>query len=379
MIIQSLLDTDFYKLMQQQFVFHQFPKTEVTYEFKCRNNIELSFLKYKIIKEINDLCSIKFKKDEIQYLRETYFFKEDFLDYLKNFQLNPKQINIGKNPLSLVITGLWVETILFETPILAIISQLYKPKTRDGLIEFKGHTNLFNKIQLIKDENIHFADFGTRRRYNRCWHDIVIKELKNMISDQFIGTSNIYFARKYDLDLIGTIAHEILQAGQALAPSLQESQTFILEKWLDEYKRKLSIALTDVINMDCFLRDFNINLTHKYQGCRQDSGDPFTWGEKLISHYQKLNIDPKQKYAVFSDGLTFPLMIKINNHFKDRIKCLFGIGTNLTNDVGINPLQIVIKMTKCNGKPVAKISDTPGKGMCEDSNHLKKLREVFGL
>lgn len=376
MIINSLLDTDIYKFFMHQAVYHQFPDVEVEYEFKCRNNIDLSPYAEQIKDEINHWCSLSFKENEIIYLNSLGLFKEDFLRYLIKYKPFPLRTQIKTNPFELTIKGFWSNSILFETPILAIISEIYMAK---GRANFKGNTRLGDKINLIKHENIKFADFGTRRRYSFDWHSEVIDELKKELPDQFIGTSNPLFAMKYNLKPIGTMAHEILQSGQSLAPSLKESQSFVLLKWLEEYKDKLGIALTDVINMNCFLKDFSPFLARAYQGCRQDSGDPFIWGDKLISHYEKLGIDPKEKTAVFSDGLTFPKAVEINNYFKDRINCVFGIGTNLTNDVGIDPLQIVIKMTSCNGKPVAKISDSPGKGMCRDNGHLRKLEEAFGI
>lgn len=377
-IITSLLDTDFYSFTQQQFIFHQFPDTEVEYEFKCRTpGVDLSPYAEQIRQEINHLCSITFTKKEIIYLRSLNIFKENYLSFLEKIKLSPHEIILEIHPFNLKIEGSWLETILFETPILAIISEVC---LRNGIANFKGNTRLGDKINLIKHENIKFIDFGTRRRFSFDWHAGVINELKNELPNQFIGTSNVYFAMKYKLAPKGTHSHQILQAGQSLAPSLKESQTYMLKKWLDEYNGKLGIALTDVISMDAFLEDFKTNyLGLSYSGCRHDSGDPFIWGEKLIMFYKRWGIDPKSRTAVFSDGLTFPRMIKINNQFKDRISCVFGIGTNLTNDVGIEPLRIVIKMTKCNGKPVAKISDTPEKGMCRNREHLKKLKEAFKI
>lgn len=376
-IITSLLDTDYYKFTQMQFVYHQFPDAEVEYTFKCRTpNVDLSPFAETILEEIYSLCCLTVKNEEIEYLRSLDLFKDDYLNALWDFRFTYEHIEMTRDPFTLKIKGTWFHTILFETPILAIISEIYSTSTK---LKFKGYSKLGNKIGLMQYKDIKFADFGTRRRHSFAWQDALLDRIKIDLSNNLIGTSNMFFAMEYNLQPIGTMAHEALQAGQVLAPSIRESQRFILEKWLEEYKGKLGIALTDIIGMDAFLRDFDCDLAIRYQGCRQDSGNPFVWGDKLINHYEKLGIDPKIKTAVFSDGLTFEKAIEINDVFKDRIKCVFGIGTNLTNDVGIKPLQIVIKMTKCNGKPVAKISDSPGKGMCEDQDYLRKLKWIFDV
>jgi len=374
MIINTLLDTDFYKFTQQQFVYHQFPDVEVEYKFICRDDVDLSNLYLLIKKEIDHLCDLKFEKYQIEYLESLGYFKPDYLKYLESFQLNKNHIRITKNPFTITIKGNWTETILFETPVLAIISELY---CINRTTSFNGFTKLSEKIELIKNEDIKFADFGTRRRYGSHWQLTVLEELINEVPNQFVGTSNVEFSRKLNMEPIGTMAHEILQSGQSLSPNLEYFQEFIMQLWLEEYNGELGIVLTDVINMDSFLYDFYEQLVEKYQGCRQDSGDPFEWGDKLLTHYYNNDIDPKEKIAVFSDGLDFGKMIQINNYFKNSINCLFGIGTNLTNDVGVKPLNIVIKMIKCNDKPVAKISDSPGKEICIDEKFLKKLKEIF--
>lgn len=391
LIINSLLDTDYYKLTMMQAVFHQFPYTIVEYEFKCRTpGVDLSTYAEQIKEEIDHLGELIFKTDEINYLSSQGIFQNDFLSYLKTFKLVPWFVKIKTDPFELRIKGLWLHTILFETPILAIISEIYcKKKLKIDQLLSPDKPGSYGNSMLkhnywrtlkLKDGNIKFADFGTRRRYSKEWQSKVIKWFFENSPNNFVGTSNVHFAKEYNLKSIGTMAHEWLQSGQSLTPNgLETSQKYTLIKWLDEYNGKLGIALTDVINMDCFLKDFVLSFAEAYQGCRQDSGDPFIWGNQLIAHYQNLDIDPMTKTAVFSDGLTFDKMILINDCFKDRINCMFGIGTNLTNDVGIEPLQIVIKMVSCDGKPVAKISDSPGKGMCRDKNYLKKLKKAYNL
>ena len=221
------------------------------------------------------------------------------------------------------------------------------------------------------------ADYGTRRRFSRAWHDEVIRTLKADMATHFVGTSNVKCAYDYGLTPLGTMAHEYLQACQAVGPRLRDSQAFAFNMWAREYRGDLGIALSDVCGMDAFLRDFDLFFCKLFDGVRHDSGDPFDWGEKLIAHYQKMRIDPHTKTMVFSDSLNVPLAIRLYEYFKGRVQTSFGIGTNLTNDLGYEPLQIVIKMTRCNGQPVAKISDEPSKTMDYDPSYVAYLREVF--
>jgi nicotinate phosphoribosyltransferase len=187
------------------------------------------------------------------------------------------------------------------------------------------------------------------------------------------------YAARHGLTPLGTMAHEYLQACQALGPRLRDSQTFGFETWAREYRGDLGIALSDVYGMDAFLRDFDLYFCKLFDGARHDSGDPFAWGERMIRHYEQNRVDPLSKTLIFSDALTFPLIIELFKRFKDRAKLAFGIGTNLTNDLGYTPLQIVIKMVRCNGQPVAKLSDTPGKDMCDDQHYVQYLRQVFEI
>ncbi len=410
-IITSLLDTDYYKFSQMQFVFHRFPDVEVEYTFKCRNRVDLLTIAWRIEEEIKALCGLKFASDEIEFQRQQGVFEEDYLEFLKDFRLDYNRIDmpIGRE-FELRIKGKWLDTILFETPILAIISELYSRSVVDlsNRDVMEGDSPLFiYGDRFLRDlgaclgkTEIAFADFGTRRRFSRAWQSFLLERIEQLSSSywplpwledegsipvlqerlfNFTGTSNVMFAKRYNIKPVGTQAHEIFAAGQRLAPSLRQSQKFILQQWLDEYKGKLGIALTDIIGMDAFLRDFDYNLASAYQGCRHDSGDPCVWGSKLIAHYKKLDIDPMSKTAVFSDGLTFDSMVSIHRHFKGRINVVFGIGTNLTNNVGIIPANIVIKLTEVNGQPVAKISDSPGKGMCEDEAYVERLKKTFGV
>ncbi len=385
MIIQSLLDTDLYKFTMMQVVLHQFPQSQVEYRFKCRDEgIDLKPYAEEIKAEISKLCSLRFNQDELQYLKRLRFIKDDFVEFLRLFQLNNNYIKVSvEDELEIVIQGPWLHTILFEVPVLAIVNQIFFAANAVNPDYTEGERRLYDKIDLIKihkdSSGFLMSDFGTRRRFSRDWQERVVTILQDKLEANLAGTSNVYLAKKLELTPIGTMAHEFLQAAQALGPRLLDSQKFALESWAQEYRGDLGIALSDVVGFDAFLRDFDLYFAKLFDGARQDSGDPFQWGEKLISHYQSMHIDPKTKRMVFSDGLDIPLALKIYDRFSKRCNVGFGVGTNLTNDLGYTPLQIVIKMTRCNGQPVAKLSDSPGKLMCKDEGYLTYLKSVFKI
>lgn len=303
------------------------------------------------------------------------------------FQLNRSYIRVRERDgqLKITVEGPWVSTILFEVPVLAIVSELYTkngPKVEaEWLLE--GRERLKNKFSMLnaglhRDSSFKFADFGTRRRASRNFHEEIVLGCA-MEADRrecFVGTSNVDLARRYNLRPIGTMAHEWIQAHQQLGPRLIDSQSVALQTWANEYRGELGIALSDCLGFRKFLRDFDRYFGLLFDGCRHDSGDPVRWAENLIAHYESLRINPKTKSAVFSDGLNFELAIDLYRRFSNHINVSFGIGTYLTNDCGFIAPQIVIKMVECNGKPVAKISDSAGKGMCEDDGFLEYLRSV---
>jgi len=381
MIIDSLLDTDFYKLTMQQCVFHSFTDVKVEYTFKCRNLPSSIFLPYKdeIEKEIDDLCKLRFYDDELAYLKKFPFFKEGYLEFLRIFNLNRSFVKVfeKEGKFNIKIAGTWLNTILFETPVLAIVCQLY---SRDNGNISEGQKRLAEKAYALQsyDKPFQFVDFGTRRRYSVEWQQHVISFLKNSLPQNFIGTSNVMFAKKHHIKPIGTMAHEYIQAMQSLV-RLSDSQKHAFQKWAEEYRGRLGIALSDTLGMDAFLKDFDLYFAKLFDGARHDSGDPFIWCNKLIKHYEDMGIDPRTKTAVFSDNLNPVIAMKINDAFFDKIQCSYGIGTNLTNDVGFTVPNIVIKMTRCDGQPVAKISDSLGKQMCDDKEYLKYLASVFNI
>jgi nicotinate phosphoribosyltransferase len=386
MIIESLLDTDLYKFTMMQVVLHHFPEAQVEYRFKCRTSgVDLTPYIDEIEREIGGLCSLRFSRRELDYLRRWRFLKSDFVDLLGLFQLDARFVTVqrstsARGEIDIAIKGPWLHTILFEVPLLAIVSEIYFRRTRPRPILGEGRKRLRTKIEQINavpDPEFRIADYGTRRRFSRAWQDEVLRTLKDGIGPKFVGTSNVHFALEQGLTPLGTMAHEYLQACQAVGPRLRDSQVFAFNTWAREYRGDLGIALSDVCGMDAFLRDFDLFFCKLFDGVRHDSGDPFEWGEKLIAHYQKMRIDPRSKVMVFSDSLNVPLAIRLFEYFKGRSQTAFGIGTNLTNDLGYEPLQIVIKMTRCNGQPVAKISDEPSKSMDYDPSYVAYLREVF--
>lgn len=386
MIIQSLLDTDLYKFSMMQVVLHHFPGAIAEYRFKCRSRgVNLAPFLDEIRDEVRHLCSLRFGRDELEYLRGLRFLKSDYVDLLRLFQLDEGFIDIRHAPdvqggLDIHIRGPWLHTILFEVPVLAIVSEVWFRNTHPELDKAAGMAKLRDKIALVRnygEADFRISDFGTRRRFSRTWQQYVIEMLKREIAPRVAGTSNVFFARQYGMTPLGTMAHEYLQACQAVGPRLRDSQRFAFDKWAEEYRGDLGIALTDVCGMDAFLRDFDLFFCKLFDGVRHDSGDPFEWGEKMLAHYQRMRVDARGKTFVFSDSLNVPLCIELYERFKGRCKPGFGLGTNLTNDLGVEPLQIVIKMTRCNGQPVAKISDTPEKTMDYDPSYVSYLRDVF--
>jgi nicotinate phosphoribosyltransferase len=388
MIIRSLLDTDLYKFTMMQVVLHHFPGAQVEYRFTCRTpGIGLAPYLDEIAGEIADLCRLRFQDEELAYLRGLRFMKSDFVDFLGLFQFNQKYIRLAPGSatgeIDIIILGPWLHTILYEIPVLAIVSEVYFRRTQPGADLAEGRRRLAQKIALVRkvepELEFRISDFGTRRRFSLAWHEEVIRTLKDEVPQYFAGTSNVLMAMRHKVTPLGTLAHEYMQACQALGPRLRDAQVFALDKWAQEYRGDLGIALSDTYGTDAFLRDFDMYFCKLFDGARHDSGDPFEWGEKLIAHYQKNRVDPRNKTLIFSDQLSFPLAIEIARRFHGRARTAFGIGTNLTNDVGFEPINIVIKMTECNGQPVAKVSDAPGKTVSTDPGYLAYLRQVYGL
>ncbi len=395
--IQSMLDTDLYKMTMMQAMFHRYTSANTKWRFKARkgngfpgNGVPDSEFMEALNKSLDHLCNLRFEEYDLEYLRNikskigTRIFKDDFIDYLRLFKYNRDHIKVNvlaDGTLDIVLEGPWVQVTGLEVPVLAIVSELHSNTMMDGVVLPNGRTNLKNKIEFLKGtdnlEGFKFADFGTRRRFGFSWQEHVLLMLKSNVPEYLVGTSNLYFARQFDLTPIGTMAHEWFQAHQQLGSRLVDSQKAALEAWAQEYRGELGIALSDIVGFDAFLRDFDLYFAKLFDGCRHDSGDPVEWCDKLIDHYRKLGIDPKTKTAVFSDGLDFEKATALYQRFNNFINVSFGIGTNLMNDMGVDPISIVLKMIELNGNPVAKVSDSRGKGMCEDPRFEAYVKKVF--
>lgn len=398
MIIKSLMDTDLYKFTMAHTVLHHPSASgaQVEYEFKNRTaNVDLNPFAAEIRREIGSLCSLRFAPRELEYLRGLRYLKSDFVDFLRIFQLDPNAVSVHAQPdgLQIKVRGSWLHTILFEVPILAIVNEVYfrsqaviQEMPQEKIFE-NGMSILDDKLDLVKDfANAYpsvpfvFSEFGTRRRFSCEWQEEAVRKIVRTVPANFAGTSNVDLAMRYGLTARGTMAHEFLQAFQGLGGvQLADAQKAAFESWVKEYRGDMGIALTDVMGIDAFLRDFDLYFCKLFDGVRHDSGDPYEWTEKIIAHYRANKIDPKTKTAVYSDGLTIPKALALCFKFQGQINTVFGIGTNLTNDVGFEPLAIVMKMTRCNGRPVAKVSDSRGKTMCDDEKYLWYLKQVYQI
>lgn len=400
MIITSLLDTDLYKLTMQQIVYHRFSDLDVNYKFVARREGYLFNYINEIAKEISEFLKLRFNEQEVEYLRSLGLFSDDYLKALNRFffdmevRVNPSDIkyntidlNIVKRPedicqkLEITIYGSWFQTILLEVPILAIINEIYYRQSNHVDSSWIKNGTYFleqtiDKIEQYSRNNSNtiptIIDMGTRRRVSKAWHHYVY----NIFFNKFrYNTSNVYLAKTYGSKPIGTMAHEYLQVGQALV-DLKDSQKYMLDNWYDEYGNTLNCALTDVIGVDAFLKDWNIE---QYTKVRHDSGCPFKFVDKIVSHLKKSKRDEEillDYTIVFSDNLTIDRVFELMNYCKDKIKCVFGMGTFLTNNIGLTPLQNVIKIVSCNGKPVVKISDTPEKAI-GDKDMIEKVMKTF--
>ena len=390
-VVRSLLENDLYKFTMWQALLHSNPGAQAEYRFVCRNRPEfpLADLKADVEREIDQLCSLHFVQDELDYLGSLRFLKSDFVDFLSVFRLQRRFIDVRAvgETLEIVARGPLVHVMSFEIFVLYIVNELYfRRLPQEGVLNV-ARGRLEDKLSVLKSALRDTAeasvspfalfDFGLRRRYSGAWQEEVVTRLAEEVPQHFRGTSNVYLAKKLGLMPIGTMAHEYLQAYQSFGYRLRDFQKAALEGWVQEFRGDLGVALTDVVGMDAFLRDFDLYFAKLFDGLRHDSGDPIVWGEKAIAHYHKLRIDPATKRLVFSDALTIPRALELYRHFRGRIQTSFGIGTDLTNDTPHKALNIVMKITACNGQPVAKLSDAPGKTLCEDETFLAYLRQVF--
>lgn len=381
-IVTHLTDTDLYKFTMGQVMFHKHTNLIGDYMFKCRNDdvVFTEEMLDEINAQIDHLCTLSFTDEELDYLGSLRFIKSDYVEFLRIWRPLRRYVstNLVNGELQVVVHGPLFSVMQFEIYLLEIINEVY----------FRMHHNYLNLVEDAREHLVakmngfrsgvytfKFAEFGARRRLSREWQDYVVSDI--IRDEHCVGTSNVYLAMKYGITPIGTYAHEYVQMFQGV-PGIQMAYTnkVAMDEWFDEYQGDLGTALTDTLGTDLFLRDFTKLQALCYSGVRHDSGDPYEWGEKMIAKYEEYGIDPKTKVLLFSDGLDFDKAQRIYDYFKDRVKVSFGIGTFLSNDTNVKPLNIVIKLQYVNGHPVAKLSDTPGKTMCQDDSYVEYLKSA---
>ena len=378
--VVSLLDTDLYKFNMKQVMFHKHTNLNGVYLFKCRNKdvVFTEEMCEEINAQIDHLCTLTFQEEELDYLASLRFIKSDYVEFLRLWRPLRKYVKcwLEEGQLHIEVRGPLFSAMQFEIYLLEIVNEVYFRMKYDYLMLIaSAREKLLYKIRGFREEmyDFKFAEFGCRRRLSREWQDYAVSEL--LQTGHCVGTSNVYLAMKYGCKPIGTYAHEYVQMYQGVpGVTLAYTNKMAMDEWFEEYQGDNGTALTDTLGTDLFLMDFNKLQANCYTGVRHDSGDPIEWGEKIIAHYEKLGIDPKTKTLLFSDSLDFDKAQKIYDHFKDRINVSFGIGTFISNDTCVEPLNIVIKLQYVNGHPVAKLSDDFGKAMCQNDDYLHYLK-----
>ena len=390
--IRSLLENDLYKYSMGQFVLHRYPRCNVRIDFKCRSNYKVGFLKPVIDRQLDELCKLRYDDEEIRYLRSIDWLSSDFVDYLRRFYLFREQIHTdvdNEGQLVMWAEGPWRDVIWFEVPCLAIVEEAYT-KYRAYELEMAHPVPQINSIQMDRlvekmtflnelNEAYPFSisEFGLRRRSNYEWEDILIGMMANSCKS-FTGTSNVFLAKKYNVRPSGTMAHELYMGLQGVGIQLRNVQTETWRQWMEEFRGRNGIMLTDPFGARSCFRDMDWYVANSFNGFRHDSGDPVKWGELLMERLEELNIDPVTKTFVWSDCLDMKRIEELVKKFSGKVKVAFGVGTNLVHDIPeIPPLSIVMKMTYSNGQPVLKLSDDEGKGMCPDPSLVEYAKHVY--
>lgn len=374
----SILDNDFYKFTMQYAVVKLFPKAKAKYQFINRGEHKFPFgFDVQLRKAIDDMALLKLSRSEKEFFSETCpYIDPTYFDFLQGYRYDPDEVIIkqDRSKLTVEIDGYWYRTILWEVPILSLISELYY-ETTDAIRVSDGEVVCIveNKMDKYDKLDITIADFGTRRRHSYDVHDLVIKTLKNRPSPTFIGTSNVHLAMKYQTKPIGTHAHEWFMF-HAAKYGYKMANLLGLENWANVYRGDLGIALSDTYTTEAFFKQFDKKLTKLFDGVRHDSGDAIAFAQKTIDHYVSKGIDPLSKTIIFSDGLDYNKVEKIVKYCSGKIGHSFGIGTDFTNDVGLDRMNIVLKMTEAlpdegEWTPVIKLSDEPFK-------HTGELAEI---
>lgn len=381
-------NNDLYTYTVKRVVWEKFPQVEVEYAFKNRDNTDLRPYIGRIKEKLQELHGVAPSKEEIEKLRATGYMADAFLEALSQFRMSADHVEVGERDgrFDLRIRGPWYQTIDLEVPVLQIVNEAYFEAMDTPEVRNEGDRRLTEKIERIKavareaSETEHAFPFrviemGTRRAFNADWHGHVIGRLCGELPDVLLGTSNLYWGERLGLRLYGTFSHQGPMAMQTQVP-IQRSQKAWFELWDDVYRGRLGIALSDTLGTPAFLRDFDLSNAKRFDGARQDSGDPFVWGETFIAHLESLGIDPRSKTAVFSDSLNDEKAAALWRRFGKRVRPQFGIGTYLSNDLGPRPLSNVIKLVRVGGYPVCKLGDDPAKAQADDEEYLRYVRHL---
>jgi len=370
-MIQSILDNDLYKFTMQQAVHFLYPRVQAEYQFCNRGNtcFPPGFAQ-RVRQEIEQMATLSLSLAQKRYLETTCpFFTQNYLTYLESYTYNPDEVALEQKQgdLFIKICGPWHRTILWEVPLMAIISETFFSMTTPAILS-REETKARNlsKAAALAEHQILFADFGTRRRFSSTIHEMLISDILTHENHTLMGTSNVHFAQKFNIRPIGTLAHEWVMFHGAVA-GYKKANPLAMDAWIQVFKGDLGIALTDTYTTTQFLSSFDTRLANHFDGVRQDSGDPIAFINTLVRHYEALDIDPKTKIIIFSDSLDIHQILAIHAHCKGKIKDAYGIGTHLTNDVGPTPLNMVIKLSQCQVCPetpwqhTIKLSDDKGK------------------
>lgn len=398
-IIRSLLDTDFYKFTMGQVVFHHHPNVTVRYALKCRTKgvaLAKVIQEGDLRRELDAVRKLKCNTSEIRYLRGAEIktermFSHEYLYFFENqLELPPYELKYEGDNIVIEVEGDWAHAIYWEIPILAIVNELYyrsllaemSPLQQDAVIAM-GITRLWEKIKILREHpEVVFIDFGTRRRFSFEQQFRINQALKTELhQSQFRGTANVYMAMQLGLPPMGTSAHEMFMVAVGIADkgedAMREAYRHTTQLWYKFYGQELSVALPDTFGSLYHLQTMTKEEAQDWKGFRHDSGDPIWFGENVIKFYQKHGIDPRDKMLIFSDGLELDTILKLHKHFCGRIKTSFGWGTNLTNDLGIPALSLVVKPVMANGRGLVKLSDNPAKSIGKPED-IERYKKVFG-
>ena len=389
-IIQSVLDTDLYKFTTSYAYSKLYPRAYGQFRFIDRGKTRYpEGFADALKKELQAMSELALTKDEANFLsRELPYLPPTYIDFVRGFRFDPEELQVTQDEegyLSIVAEGLLYRVTLWETPILALVSELYYQIMGQKPDLAYAEETIIRKAKQLSESNITFSMFGMRRRFSAAIEDLVTKLLKEHSGENFFGTSNVYFAYKHGLRVSGTHPHEWIQFHGAMF-GYKMANYMAMEDWINVYDGDLGTVLTDTYTTDVFMRNFSKKHAMLFTSLRHDSGDPLCFTEKVIARYRELRVDPTIKYIIFSDSLDPERAIEIANYCRGRIGASFGIGTNLSNDVGngVRPMNIVMKLWKCKmtekerWHPCVKLSDVDGKHTGEPEE-IELAQRTLGL